>query len=137
MLELKKNFKCGAGADDEASINLEENLGVFFPNSYKKFLKKYGYASWFGDYINGISENSLYDLKNITWKLRNEQLPDSFSPFPHNAVAIKKYDAGGYYMLYSIDSCENGKVVLLEDEAFNNPVETWESFEAFLEDQCC
>lgn len=136
ILESKRNFTVGSGANYQEISELEKKLNVFFPEYYKMFLNKYGYASWFGNHIYGISENPIYDLQTITQQLRNEKLPKDFKPYPDKAIPIRKYDGGGYYMLYSMDSLEPGNVVLVEDEAFNQIVDRWVSFEEFLKDQC-
>lgn len=116
---------------------MEEQLNTKFPDSYKKFLKKYGYITWSEGDVYGISDDPYFDLLKKNKFARSEALPADFMPLPLDAFAIDKYAGGGYYMLFSADSPRAGQVGLFLSETAYHEEQTWDSFEAFLEDYYC
>ena len=133
-IESNEGFKCGKALSDLEIQELEVEMGMSFPDSYKVLLRGYGYMAWFGDMLYGKSSNSFFDLVSRNKKLREEVLPEDFYSYPEDAFLVKNYDGGGDYMLFNKDSERAGQVGLFLDETFNQEVETWDSFESFLED---
>lgn len=133
-IESNEDFECGEGLDDAGIQSLEKELGMSFPDSYKVFLKKYGYMSWFGDTLCGYSSDNFSNVIYANKKLRARELPEDFFPYPEDAFLIKRYAGGGDYMLFEKGSERSGQVGLFLDETFNQEVETWDSFESFLKD---
>lgn len=84
-LEKMKNIEFGSSATDEQIQAYEKKLGINFPEEYKIFLKKYGFAQWFGHFICGISEDEEYDVYEATIYERENSYSSSF---PKLAVSL-------------------------------------------------
>ena len=62
-----RSFECRASPPTEEEIlHAERQLGVRFPEDYRLFLARFGYASWFGHFICGISDNTQYSVVDAT-----------------------------------------------------------------------
>lgn len=131
-LKLKKDFECGESQNENHIQNLEIKLNLKFPESYRQFLKIYGYVAFFGGHIFGPSKDRYYDLVTRNKEAHIENLPKDFQSLPEDALVISYYPGGGYYMLFSQDSLRKGQVGLFIDEMLYNEVQTWDSFEEFL-----
>jgi hypothetical protein len=131
----KEEFACLAEGVSISEIDaLEAKLGVVFPDDYRRFLKRFGHASWFGHALVGISPTDLdYDTESRTFRMRHAKIPQGFHPVPLEGNIVKKYDGGGYYFLYSATSPKAGRVVLFTDDEAGGPSEEWHSFTDFLE----
>lgn len=137
IIEQKEDFQCGNQQGEKQIEFFEESLNVKFPDSYKKFFKKYGYAAWSDGEIYGASSDLYYNLLEKNIYARNQNLPKDFIPLPIDAFIFDKYPGGGYYMLFSATSPRSGQVGLFLSETAYQEEQTWESFEAFLEDYYC
>lgn len=133
-LEQKEEFECGLPQSESQIQDLETSLNVKFPEVYKEFLRRYGYMSWFGGGIYGQSHDQYFDLLRKNRLAREEKIPADFLSLPQDAFIFKEYGGGGYYMLFSADSPRSGQVGLFLNETAYREEQTWESFEAFLED---
>lgn len=136
-LQKKDEFECGIPQNEEQIATLEKKLHIAFPQSYRWFLQHYGYAAWSEGVILGSSNFPYYDVITINEYARSEELPEDFISLPLDAFAIDRYPGGGYYMLFSADSSRAGQVGLFLSETGYHEEQTWDSFEAFLEDYYC
>lgn len=136
-LKCKQDFECGESQNENQIQNLENMLKLKFPESYKQFLRTFGFVSFFGGHIYGPSKNSYYDLVTRNREAREEILPEDFQSLPEDALIISYYPGGGYYVLFSEDSIRKGQVGLFIDEMLYSEVQTWDSFEDFLMDGYC
>jgi len=136
-LELKENFISGVPQNEEEIRNLEKELHLKFPKGYKIFLQKYGYMSWLGGEIYGPSDDDYCDLITRNKEARNIEFPKEYKSLPRDAFIFQGYAGGGYFMLFSEDSRRAGEVGLFLHETYNNEEQTWNSFEAFLDDYYC
>ena len=84
-LQKMKNIEFGIPANDEQIQKYEKRLAVCFPEDYKTFLRKYGYAQWFGHFICGISEDEEYDVYDATIYERENSYGTNF---PKLAVSL-------------------------------------------------
>lgn len=135
--EKKENFECGWPQTDKQIHTLEDSLKIKFPEEYKELLKNYGYISFFGTEIFGPSNDPYCDLLTRNKTARERSIPKDFHSLPLNAFIFMQYGGGGYYMLFSADSPRAGQVGLFLSETGYREEQTWESFEAFLEDYYC
>ncbi|PWU04497.1 MAG: hypothetical protein C5B43_04485 [Verrucomicrobia bacterium] len=135
-LKQKENFTFGEPQNDQQIRDLENELKVVFPESYKEFLSKYGYASWFGGSIYGVSKNPYYDLLRKNKLMREEKVPLDFNPLPKDAFLIKDY-GDAYFLLYGMNSTRAGQVGMFLSESGYQEEQSWGSFEEFLEDYYC
>ncbi|CAO5682714.1 MAG: hypothetical protein HEEMFOPI_01762 [Holosporales bacterium] len=81
------------------SIEQGENfLSIHFPNSYKIFLKKYGYLTMFGREIYGIIDNNFLNsgIPDVIWL--NHNFRKKFD-LPHHIISISDIGDGSYYAL--------------------------------------
>lgn len=74
--------------------NAEKKLGISFPDSYKVFLKKYGYLGLGGEEINGLWNSSI-----IKHTLYQRQQSNNADPFPLSFVPIYNLGNGEIYCL--------------------------------------
>ena len=136
-LTLKENFAHGLPQSEGQIHDLETKLNVQFPQSYKDFLRRYGYMSWLGGEIYGPSDDEYCDLLIRNKEAREINLPKDFFSLHKDAFVIKGYLGGGYYMIFSADSPRAGQVGLFLGETAYHEEQTWDSFEAFLKDYYC
>ena len=121
------------GALNDASIyEMESELKITFPESYKTFLKKYGYLEWFGHAIYGYSYDADYHTVMSTIELREDEVLIDFKSVSKNGCVLENYSGGGYYFLFSRESDRSGEVALFLDELFGNEAQSWATFEDFL-----
>ena len=137
IIEKKEDFESGIPANGDQIDFFEKKLNVTFPDSYVQFLKQFGYATWSEGEIYGLSENPYYDLLMSNKEAREENVPNDFISLPRDAFIFKEYGGGGYYMLFGADSPRAGQVGLFLSETGYQEEQTWDSFEAFLEDYYC
>ncbi|EJG2230203.1 TPA: SMI1/KNR4 family protein [Vibrio parahaemolyticus] len=129
----KEGFECFGELNDVSIHEMENKLGVSFPEPYKVFLRKYGYVEWFGHTIYGYSEDEDYLTVERTLELREDEIPSDFERIPQNGCVLENYAGGGYYFLFSNESERSGEVALFIDELFGKEAQSWATFEAFLE----
>jgi hypothetical protein len=132
-LREKEGFECHGNLDDRQIISMEKELGISFPESYKVFLKKYGYAEWFGHTIYGYAEDEDYHTVACTIELREDEIPHDFQRVPNEGCVLEIYGGGGCYFLFSKESNRAGQVALFLDELNGNEAELWSTFELFLD----
>jgi len=126
------------GALEEDILGLENYYNITLPDDYRFFLKKFGFALWFGDYICGLVEENTKFGKTLNVYLKTDyyhKLYDSnieFQSVPRTGVIVNKYDGGGYYFLFSKDSDRAGEVGLFLTETFGQEVSSFASFTDYL-----
>lgn len=133
LISEKEGFECYGSVSNEIVKRMEQRLDIVFPNTYREFLKCWGFVEWFGHSIYGYSEDIECRTVEYTLELRDENIPDEFSPLPKSGCVIESYAGGGVYFLYSDNSDRAGEVVLLVDELYGKEVQSWKSFEDFLD----
>jgi antitoxin YobK len=111
----------------------EESLSIHFTDDYKYFLKKYGYLSWIGNSILGISDDEDYDTVFNTNEIREMELPEDFQSIPLEGNIVMNYAGGGYYFLYSLESEKANSVELFTDESGGQSVKVWKTFADFID----
>ena len=134
QLSTKEGFYSEPGSASEASVSeIEHELGLAFPESYREFLLKYSFVEWFGHVICGICRDRECSASYFTKKARAMELPDSdFVRIPDESVVIEPYGGGGYYVLFCKGSDRVGEVALFAHDALGKEVESWTSFEDYL-----
>ena len=135
QLSTKEGFYSEPGSASEAQVSaIEGELGLSFPAPYRQFLLKYSFMEWFGHVICGICDDRECSAYYFTKKARAMELPDSdFVRIPDESVVIEPYGGGGYYVLFCEESDRVGEVALFAHDALGKEVESWTSFEDFLE----
>lgn len=128
----KKVFECHGPLSEESVNDMQESLGISFPEPYRVFLKKYGYFLWFGHAIYGYSEDEDYHTVVRTKELREEEIPDDFERIPREGCVLEDYGGGGYFFLFSKESARSGQVALFVDELYGGEADSWENFDAFV-----
>jgi hypothetical protein len=96
------------GEKDEYLIKLAENmLGITFPESYKKFLKKLGCGDIAGEEFYGIIDDNFEksSVPNGIWltlkQRKSQNLPD-------NLLIVYGLGDGSYYALDTAKKSQNG-----------------------------
>jgi hypothetical protein len=135
-----ENFTAGIPATDSQIAGIERELNVVLPEGYRAFLRRYGFAIWFPDSINGVFERDEerfpgydFDVVRETKEVRRRKLPRKAAPFPNDAVVLADDQSGGYFVLFSMNSATPGRVVWYDYDAFGGPSDKWKSFEAYLD----
>ncbi|KZN34357.1 hypothetical protein N480_22400 [Pseudoalteromonas luteoviolacea S2607] len=129
----KDGFRCHGELDSTLIASMESDLGIAFPEEYKKFLMQYGYIEWFGHTIYGYATDEDYHTVLCTKELREDELPHNFKRIPNEGCVLESYGGGGYYFLYSEESEKAGRVSLFLDELYGQEAHSWGSFGEFLE----
>lgn len=70
-----RGFRCGHPASEAEILKYEQELDLRFPENYRTFLHTFGFASWAGNKITGISEEPYYDLLAIHKLAKERQAP--------------------------------------------------------------
>ena len=82
IVELIKNAGTDAffvgGANDDQIVEIEKQLNIQLPNSYKWFLKNYGHGSLSGVFILGVGKDKSLVCVKETERRRNLGLPNKF-----------------------------------------------------------
>lgn len=134
-----ENFSQGVPASDESIAKAERSLGVVFPREYVDFLKKFGFAGWFGHAINGIIDHAddelaeFFDVVTNTQDALKRKLPKNYQPVPEKSIVLEEYDAGGLYLL-CCDEADYGKVLLITDGSKYDVEREWSDFDEFARD---
>jgi hypothetical protein len=134
QLSMKEGFYSEPGSVTEVQIDeMERELEVTLPDSYRRFLLDYSFIEWFGHVVCGICEDNECSATYFTKKARQMDLPDpGFVRIPQEAVVIEPYAGGGSYILFCKESDRAGEVALFEHDALGKEVESWSSFEDYL-----
>jgi hypothetical protein len=127
-----------AGEASVQTINeFEKALGVKFPASYIKFVKKYGALSFAGDTYYGITKSgvSATAVPSVAFATKSARADGDADA---SMIVVK---ASGYGPIYSIDTSNigsSGEPVVVETElSFKHTKEknvVYQSFEEFLND---
>lgn len=134
-----EDFTQGVPASDESINRAERSLGVVFPPEYVDFLKKFGFAGWFGHAISGIVENSddemaeFFDVVANTQGALNRELPANYKQVPAKSIVLEGYDGGGLYLLCCNES-DYGKVFLVTHASKYDVEKEWSDFDEFARD---
>jgi hypothetical protein len=71
------------GVSDERIKLVEQELRVNLPESYKCFLREYGYGSVFGVLIEGCCLSNINSVVDLTKESREMGMPDDFVVVMH------------------------------------------------------
>lgn len=134
-LELKEGFHHGDSQDEESIKRVEEKLHLKLPQSYKEFLKKYGFIRWNEGSIYGISKILEYDVVHRDKLIRETIQPEEYMKLPEDAFLIKSYE-DAFFMLFAKNSPREDEVALYLSEKPEAEEKSWKSFQFFLEDYC-
>jgi hypothetical protein len=133
-----ENFASGVPATDNDISAMECTIGVVFPEAYKAFLAKFGFANWFGGSIFGFDPIGAtkhlgydYDAVRSTLNARSAKPFADFSRVLSQSVVLARYSAGGYFVLENVSN-GSSRVILLDMDTPGRH-KTWESFRQFLE----
>jgi hypothetical protein len=132
LMEQQDNFVSGGGVSEECVSKFEAALGSELPKPYKAFVRRYGWAWWFGGQILGISADRNLDALECTFKAREEVFSPDWKPLPQHVVVLNRYSGGGLYLLHCHPSTRAGCITLHIDEEMRCEVDVWPTFEAYL-----
>jgi len=132
-LQTLPEFECGKPASASDIADSESRLGLGFPEVYKEFLRRYGYASWFGSEILGISEDPYFNVVSGTIAARDEPVQPKFLPFPTGSIVLNRDGEGGYYVLDCYPS-EKNCVRLITVESQFRTEHQWKGIREFVID---
>ncbi len=126
------DFESGIPVTDEQVSDAEKKLGVEFVESYRKLIKEYGYISWSGGDVFGISNDQYFDTASRTAKHKEMKRPKEYD-FPLDGNIISMYAGGGFYWLYGENATNPGVVIECLDETYWKPERRWDSLDEYLE----
>ena len=116
-LALAPEFEGGSPASPEQIAAIESALRVSLSPSYERFLTRFGFAIWDGNALFGVYElgnrfpkSFDFDTCRQTTRARNESLPGGVMRIPDEGNVVKRYEGGGWYILFSADSARPGQV---------------------------
>lgn len=134
-LEEKEGFQCGEVQNPESIQEVENKLKLKLPQTYKDFLRRYGYVKWNEGCIYGISKRFEEDVVHKNKLIRQPLQPEEYMKLPEDAFLIKDYE-DAFFMLFAQGSSREGEVVLYLSEYPEVEEKSWDSFQFFLEDYC-
>ncbi|PWU05315.1 MAG: hypothetical protein C5B43_03530 [Verrucomicrobia bacterium] len=134
-LKEKEGFNCGQPQNENSISQLEKELKLTFPEEYKEFLKKFGFATWNGGQIYGASKNLEENVIHKNKLVREDIQPEEFIKLPDHAFLIEDY-GDAFFMLFEKNSKRSGQVVLYLSEKPDWEEKSWPSFKIFLEEYC-
>jgi hypothetical protein len=94
LIHEQGNDSFGEGASEEVIARCEQQLGTTFPDSYRWFLREFGFAYWPRE-ICGVSQDSALDVVRNTEGERHEVEPE----LPAHLVAFCPDGWGNNYCL--------------------------------------
>jgi hypothetical protein len=96
ILRARGPASCGRGCSSEGVSEIEHALGVVLPQSYRRFLKEFAYATW-PDYIYGLWTGPVrgFDVVRLTQDERSEAEP----PLPRHLVPFSPDGWGNHFCL--------------------------------------
>ena len=103
----------GRGATPQEIERAEEQLGVRLPESYKAFLRHFGWASLEGLELYGLGEDvpAYLDLVKVTLSERTQMRPR----LPRRLVPLMNDGAGNHYCLDAASSEQGQRPVVFWD----------------------
>lgn len=122
----------GDGATESEVAELERELGVTLPASYRRFLQEFGFTFW-PDFVYGIAHGKLPGMR-VLWQTRIER-HEVEPPLPAHLVPFSPDGWGNHYCLDTAQLAEGEcPVVFWDHEAAANsaPERTHRSFTAWL-----
>ncbi|MBI1891223.1 MAG: SMI1/KNR4 family protein [Burkholderiales bacterium] len=137
--KLRENYEdLGRGATDGEIAAAEKALGVVFPDTYVRFLKRSGFVSWFGVTLYGITANEPNAFESVvgtTLHCRNANYPPNWVRPPMDAFIVGQF-GNSYCWMFERMSPRAGEVALFEDHYRNgSEYEYWKNYEDFLEER--
>jgi hypothetical protein len=135
-------FEAEPPATQDQISAIESQLGVRLPEQYVAFLRRYGYAGWFGyevlgvrpiDPTTGAPSTVTHDCVSATKEARDPTNPLGTTHLGHDHVAISTDGGGGYFVLFAAGSPLAGQVHYYNFEDAAEPLQVWQDFAAFLE----
>lgn len=96
-INLLVNKECGGGASDQEIADAERAIGVRFPQSYKAFLLRFGWAEFYCDTLYGLGADVPLGFTLVRNALceRHEAHPH----IPLHLIPIMNDGAGNNYCL--------------------------------------
>lgn len=130
-LRRVRDLECGEGATEEQILRAERTLSLKFPESYRRFIRTYGWAS-FGSYeVFGLGKDipKHLDLLTITLWERNE----SGNPLPLWLLPIYNDGGGNLVCIDCREGQSQGTVIAwYHDELSEGPDQIGRSFDDWL-----
>ena len=127
MLEKYKYHESASftgGVSDERIKLVEQELRVNLPESYKCFLREYGYGSVFGVLIEGCCLSNINSVVDLTKESREMGMPDDFVVVMH----CDEYQECLQTSKMIGDECPVKNWCFWEPDAIYNTADTFSSF---------
>lgn len=135
-------FQYERPATEDEIKHIERELSVVLPAQYVSFLRRFGYASWFGreifgirpiDPLTGRPATAISDCIKRTKRERQLAEADRTPLLDAIYVVVSTDGAGGNYVLFTCGSPLEGQVHWYNFEDQPEPHRVWNTFQEFLE----
>lgn len=123
ILNKLDDFNCLEGADEQAIISAETELGVKFASDYKKYLSEYGLASADGHEFTGIVKSSRLNVVDVTIRLKKK-----FKNAPNDAYVLEELNIDDIVIFQTSDGS------IYKALPKTNFIKVANSFSEYLED---
>lgn len=124
LLTTGPNAFIMGGVEEEKIIEVEKAINVTLPNSYKWFLREFGYASVAGVEILGMAPTGVPPVVEYTLDFRETGMPDSW-------VVICSCDEWVYCLV--TDKMVNGECPVIDwDNYTGDSFQYFDNFYLFL-----
>lgn len=111
------------GVDDNRIIEVEKELNVILPESYKWFLREYGHGGVAGVTILGIGLSGVPSVVRFTQRYRKLGIPNSW-------VVI--YDADEWFYCLETNRMTNGECPVIDRDFRGESFRHFDNFYLFL-----
>lgn len=139
FLELAKQKECFETLSRPTSsaeiFEYERELGVTFPEQYRRLIQTVGWVGWFGNSIFGVCD-SEEDCTVYRTKYERQSLakyPRSFPPLPKDGNIIGEIFGGGFCFLYSMESSRAGQIAAHAPDDQYQEVQYWDCLEDYFD----
>ena len=133
IIEKNKHLAHFFGPASQRSMqDAESTLNVTFPNSYARFLKRYGVGNIVGLEFYGIVENPATDERGIPDAIWLTQDLRETAELPREFIAVSETGYGPYYVLDTSQMDTNGECPVYMWDVGNQKEKIADSFGEFL-----
>jgi SMI1-KNR4 cell-wall len=125
----------GRGAQLDEVEEIENQLRITLPNSYRELVENVGFVRWFGNEVFGVSgneQNETVARTHLQIEL-HKKFANQLPPMPEKGNIIAEIFGGGFCFLYSMESERAGQISAHTPDEQYREVQYWDSLEDYFD----